>query len=211
MTAPSNESARTRWTPAHSAALARFPVVGLNFHKLSRANRPLAERQIRAALALGVPFDLDDDDAEPGVPRVLVGFYDGFATTGAWGAQLCHRLGLRAYFFPIFAPPHGRKPLSDDELADIATVHEIGLHTHSHAATAEIGPADVEREVRQPYERIHRLAGRAPRIAAWKGGTRFDPAAPGDQALRELGVTHLVSNWSVERLPEPGAGPANTG
>ena len=54
--------------------------------------------------------------------------------------------------------------------------------------------------MRAPYARIRAVTGRAPRIAAWRGGTRFDPALLGNRVLRELGVTPLVSNWSVETL-----------
>ena len=52
----------------------------------------------------------------------------------------------------------------------------------------------------EPFRRIERATGRAPRIAAWRGGTRFDARQLGNRTLVELGVTHLVSNWSVERV-----------
>ena len=189
-----------RWTSVHSRALTAQPVIGLNFHRLSPTNRPLAERQIRAAAGVGVPYDPGDAPPAPGVPRVLVAFYDGFAETGRWGADLCHRLGLRAYFFPVFAPPHGRTPLSDADLAEIGLVHEIGFHTAGHAAAVEVHPGNLEAEVEAPYARIRQITGRAPRIAAWKGGSRFDETLLGNRRLRELGITHLVSNWSVEAV-----------
>lgn len=198
-----------RWTREHSRALTARPVIGLNFHQLSTPNRVLAERQIRAAAQVGVPYDPDDVAPVPGVPRILVAFYDGFAETGRWGADLCHRLGVRAYFFPVFAPPHGRTPLTDADLAEIGLVHEIGFHTAGHAAAVDVHPGNLEAEVEAPYVRIREITGRAPRIAAWKGGSRFDETLLGNRTLRELGVTQLVSNWSVEAVPpSPAARPS---
>lgn len=191
------------WTPAHSRALTQHPLIALNFHHIAPANRAAAGRQIRAAAAAGIGFDLDASPAggsEPDPPRVLVAFYDGLADTGRFGAELCAELGLRAYFFPIEAPVHGHPVFDDDQLAAIGAAHEIGFHTAGHAAAAEITAATLEAEVRAPYARIRAVTGRAPRIAAWRGGTRFDPALLGNRVLRELGVTHLVSNWSVETL-----------
>jgi hypothetical protein len=48
---------------------------------------------------------------------------------------------------------------------------------------------------------LEAATGRRPRIAAWLLGSRFDPALVGNQRLRELGVTFMMSNWSVERIP----------
>jgi len=202
VTAPTTVAGPVRWDGARSRALTRLPLVGLNFHWLSRENWPVAERQVRAAAAAGVGYDLDGDAAaEPGVPRVLVAFYDGFGDTGRFGAELCHDLGLRAFFFPLFDPRWGPDMLDDDDLAAIGAVHEVGFHTATHAAAAEVGPDRLEAEVREPYERIRAATGRAPRVGAWRDGTRFDPALPGNRLLRDLGLTHLVSNWSVEEVP----------
>jgi peptidoglycan/xylan/chitin deacetylase (PgdA/CDA1 family) len=103
-------------------------------------------------------------------------------------------------FFPISAAAHGARLLTDAELADLAAVHEVGWHTASHAAAVEVGEADVPGEVVAPFRWIERVTGRPPRIGAWRGGTRFDPGLPGNRALRDLGLTRLVSNWSVERV-----------
>ena len=58
----------------------------------------------------------------------------------------------------------------------------------------------AQHEVVEPYRRIERATGRAPRIGAWRGGTRFDAAQLGNRTVAGLGLTHLVSNWSVERV-----------
>ena len=76
----------------------------------------------------------------------------------------------------------------------------MGWDTTSHAAAAEVDEAGVPYEGVEPFRRIERLSGRAPRIGTWRGGTRFDPALPGNRALADLGLTHPVSNWSVEAV-----------
>ena len=55
-------------------------------------------------------------------------------------------------------------------------------------------------EVVAPFRWVERVTGRPPRTGAWRGGTRFDPSLPGNRALSDLGLTRLVSNWSVERV-----------
>jgi len=107
---------------------------------------------------------------------------------------------MRAVLFPLSSAPHGARLLTDAELADLATGHEVGWHTASHAAAAEVDEADVAEEVVAPFRWIERVAGRPPRIGAWRGGTRFDPDLSGNRALRDLGLAQLVSNWSVERV-----------
>jgi hypothetical protein len=49
--------------------------------------------------------------------------------------------------------------------------------------------------------RIEAIAGYRPRIGAWTGGSRFDPGLLGDRTARAYGIRHLVSNWSIERVP----------
>jgi hypothetical protein len=140
--------------------------------------------------------------SSPGAgPKIFVAFYDGYRDTGLFGAELCHSLGIRAYFFPVFASSDpARGQLRDTDLSELATQHEIGFHTRSHRAAREITPDTVEEEVTEPVERIRAATGRRPRVAAWRGGTRFDDQTLGDQTLRELGLRYLVSNWSVEPI-----------
>jgi len=189
------------WTTAHSAALLRSRVLTVNFHHIAKHNRAEVTERLRQATRLGRSLLLDDEqqDCEP---SIFVAFYDGYHDTGLFGAELCHRLGIRAYFFPVFAsfdPARGR--LSDDDLGQIAQVHELGYHTTSHLRAAQITSENVDAEVLQPVERIRRITGAGPRIAAWRGGTRFDDQTLGDRTLRELGVGYLVSNWSIEAVP----------
>nr|WP_240188327.1 polysaccharide deacetylase family protein [Nakamurella flavida] len=135
-------------------------------------------------------------------PRIVVGFYDGYGFAGRFGAELCAELGVRATFFPLFEPTDesGCAELTDDELAEIARHHEIGFHTSSHVTPEEITPDALEREVFGPLRRIEAITGRMPRLAAWRGGARFDPRRLGDAALVEAGVRGMMSNWSVERF-----------
>ena len=130
---------------------------------------------------------------------MAVAFYDGDADTGRFADRLCQDLGVRAWFFPVdlTALEHGPR-LTDDDLAAIARHHELGFHTSTHRSAAEITPENQEAEVLGPVARLIRASGRAPRLAAWRGGARFDASALGDRLLRDLGVGHLVSNWSVE-------------
>jgi hypothetical protein len=181
-----------------AATLLERPLLALNFHRVRRRNQQVVRDQLAQAAALGTSFDLDAPAHAPGEVRVLVGFYDGFARTAEFAAGLCHELGLRALFFPIFFAPTSGRLLTDAQLADVAEVHEVGWHTTSHVAAAEVDEATLQHEVVDPFRRIERVTGRAPRIGAWRGGTRFDPTLLGNRALADLGLTHLVSNWSVE-------------
>jgi hypothetical protein len=181
-----------------AAVLLERPVLALNFHRIRGRNQQVVREQLTRAAALGPTFDLDAPLQARGEVRVLVGFYDGFARTAEFAANLCHDLGLRALFFPIFFAPTSGRLLSDAALSDVAKVHEVGWHTTSHVSAAEVDEANVQAEVVQPFRRIERVTGRAPRIGAWRGGTRFDRALLGNRTLTDLGLTHLVSNWSVE-------------
>ena len=132
---------------------------------------------------------------------MFVAFYDGMRDAALFGAEECAKLGLRAYFFPLFDhyDPHLAN-VTDDEWRQIATAHEIGFHTASHATVAEVIELNVRREVIDPILRIEEITGHRPRIGAWKGGSRFDPALLGNRTAREYGVRHLISNWSVEKI-----------
>jgi hypothetical protein len=194
------------WTPAHGAALLAAPVLALNFDVIPRRDRPTVRRQLEQVAAFGP--SLRPGAPDPG-PQVLVGFYDGFRDEGLWGAQVCAELGLTAWFFPLFVPvdgdgaaaEEGGEPLGPlelltaDDLAQIGRVHEIGLHSASYRRAADLGPADLQKEVHEPLDAI---------AAAWRRGTRFNPDNLADQVLRERGVTHVVSNWSVEAIPPAG-------
>ncbi|HEY0238975.1 MAG TPA: polysaccharide deacetylase family protein [Friedmanniella sp.] len=183
-----------------AAALLERPVLALNFHRIRGRNQGVVAEQLTRAAALGPTFDLDAPAQPPGEVRVLVGFYDGFARTAEFAANLSHELGLRALFFPIFFAPTSGRLLTDAQLADVATVHEVGWHTWSHVTPAQVDEETLPHEVVEPFRRIERVTGRAPRIGAWRGGSRFDATRLGNRALVDLGLTHLVSNWSVERV-----------
>lgn len=182
-----------------AAHLLERPLLALNFHGIEPEHRDVVREQLTRAAGLGPTFDLDATHA-PGEVRVLLGFYDGFADTAAFAADVCHDLGLRAAFFPLTSAEHGARLLTDAELADLATAHEVGWHTANHTGAAEVDEQGVETEVVEPFRWIERVTGRAPRLGAWCFGTRFDAALPGNRALADLGLTHLVSNWSVERV-----------
>lgn len=182
------------------AALLAAPVVSLNFHGVPVEVRGQAEERIRRLLDLGGPFDPERAGEEP---QVLVAFYDGDRETGLWGAELCRRLGVRAYFFPLLAdapPPAPTDRLDDGQLAGLVPTHELCFHTASHRAAREVTGDDLAAEVLEPVDRLTRLGGRVPRLAAWRGGARFDPETLGDRTIRELGLGWLVSNWSIEPI-----------
>ncbi|MBB3325936.1 polysaccharide deacetylase family protein [Microlunatus antarcticus] len=175
------------------------PLLALNFHGIEPEHFDVVREQLTRAASLGPTFDLDATHAV-GEVRVLFAFYDGFADTAAFAADVCHDLGLRAVFFPLTSAEHGARLVTDVELADLATAHEVGWHTANHMGAEEVDADDVETEVVEPFRRIEQVTGRAPRIGAWCFGSRFDPDRPGNPALVDLGLTHLVSNWSVERV-----------
>ncbi len=181
----------------------------LNFHAVPHEHRREAEERLRRLLDLGDPYD--PDTGADGW-RVMVAWYDGERDTGLWAADLCHRLGVRAYFFPVEHTALESGPrLADEELASIAGEHELCFHTASHHSAAEITSDNRDVEVIGLLDRLTRAAGRVPRLAAWRGGARFDPATLGDELIRDAGVRHLVSNWSVEQIPAaPGLAPRGT-
>jgi hypothetical protein len=190
-----------RWRPGHSTALTRTPIVALNFHEITTDHRPEVLRSLRHVAGLGPRFDPDEPGPFDG-PRVFVAFYDGMRDAALFGAEECANLGLKAYFFPLFE--HYDPELAnvtDDEWRQIATVHELGFHTASHASVTEVTPRTVHREVVAPMVKIEALAGYRPRIGAWKGGSRFESGLIGDQTARAYGLRFLVSNWSIERVP----------
>jgi len=193
----------TRWTPGHSAALTAAPLLGLNFHEVSPEHRSEVASALRRAAAYGRSADVAELSLPSPEPRILVAFYDGYRETALFGADLCSRLGIRAVFFPVFrVPDPPRGTITDADLADIAVEHELGFHTTTHLPAADITPANLQDEVLDPVERIRVASGKAPRVAAWRGGSRFDEALLGNRTLRGLGVRHLVSNWSVEPVPD---------
>ncbi len=192
-----------RWTGGHAAALTRSPIVALNFHEIAAENRAAVRRSLRHVAGLGPRYDPDEPAPADG-PRVFVAFYDGMRDAALFGAEECAGLGLRAYFFPLFEhyDPHLAN-VTDDEWRQIATAHEIGFHTAGHASVTEVTPRNVQREVIGPITRIEAITGHRPRIGAWKGGSRFDPGLLGNRTARAYGIRHLVSNWSIERVPPP--------
>ena len=193
------------WSPARSRALLGSPLLACNYHQIPRENRGAVEARLRRLLEFGAPLDLDADVPPGGAPgpRIVVGFYDSYRDAGLFGADLCHRLGIRAHFFPVFEPfdEAGTADLSDAELADIAEVHEIGFHSSSHRSAVEITDETVVREVDEPVRRITELAGRPPVVGAWRGGSRFDDSLVANRRLRDLGLRYLMTNWSVEVVP----------
>lgn len=202
----------SRWNAVHSSSLVGSPLLGVNFHHVSPEGRAEMTRVLTDAARFGSSYEVGagprqpDSDQQPPGPRIFVAFYDGFRETGLFGAEVCHRLGIRAVFFPVFTSTDpGRGDLTDDDLAELATVHEIAFHTSSHLRADEVTPENLDREVIGPIARLQAVTGRPVRLGAWRGGTRFDPGTLGDRTLRDHGLSQLVSNWSVEDIPGLGS------
>jgi peptidoglycan/xylan/chitin deacetylase (PgdA/CDA1 family) len=190
-----------RWTPARQAALSTAPLLALNFHEVPPDWRAEARRRLVQLTAMAPVVDLDRLDEPTDGPRVVVGWYDGWRDTALFGAELCADLGIRAFFFPITRPqPSGRGTLTPEDLASIATAHEVGFHTATHRSAPTITTKTVRAEVDRPMAELEAATGRRPRVAAWLLGSRFDPALVANQRLRDLGVEFQMSNWSLERV-----------
>ena len=95
------------------------------------------------------------------------------ADTALFGAEACADSGLRAFFFPITRPQaSGRGTLTPDDLAQIATVHEIGFHTATHRSAPAITVSNVAAEVDRPLAELEAATGRRP-------GSQLGCSAPG--------------------------------
>ncbi len=200
--APAAGTADLAWTPARQQALSRTPLLALNFHEVPPDWRTEARRRLVQLSERAPGLDLDRLDQPADGPRVVVGWYDGWRDTALFGAEVCADLGIRAFFFPITRPQvSGRGTLTPDDLASIATAHEVGFHTATHRSAPTITQRLLPSEVDRPMAELEAATGRRPRIAAWLLGSRFDPTLVGNRRLRELGVTFMMSNWSVERIP----------
>jgi peptidoglycan/xylan/chitin deacetylase (PgdA/CDA1 family) len=190
-----------RWTPARQAALSSRPLLALNFHEVPPDWRDEARRRLKQLVAMAPTLDLDRHAPSDG-PRVVIGWYDGWRDTALFGAEACADLGIRAFFFPITRPQlSGRGTLTPADVAQIATAHEVGLHTATHRSAPAISSTNLRAEVDRPLAELAAATGRRPRIAAWLLGSRFDPALVANRRLRELGVEFVMSNWSLERIP----------
>lgn len=173
------------------------PILALNFHEVPADERAAAAEQLDRLSSLGPSFD---PDRETGGLQVKAAFYDGDRSTGLWAADLCSRFGIRAFFYPLqrtFWEPAPR--LTDDDLAEIAEDHELCFHTATHRAAGKLSGRALEEEVAEPVARITAAQGHPPRLGAWLGGTRFD-SSEANLLLRKIGVSHITSNWSVERM-----------
>jgi hypothetical protein len=191
-----------RWTPARQAALSKRPLLALNFHEVPPGWRDEARRSLKQLVAMAPPLDLDRLDDPTDGPRVVIGWYDGWRDTALFGAEACADLGIRAFFFPITRPQiSGRGTVTPEDLAQIATAHEVGFHTATHRSAPAVSRTNLRAEVDRPLAELEAATGRRPRIAAWLLGSRFDPDLVGNQRLRELGVEYVMSNWSLERIP----------
>lgn len=191
----------TAWTAGHSTALLGQQVLTVNFHHIAAENRAEVTKRLRYASQLGTSLDPDEIPGQDATPKIFVAFYDGYHDTGFFGAELCADLGIRAFFFPIFASADpARAQLTDADLEQITSAHELCFHSTSHFAAEQVTPDTLSREVLDPMERMRAITGTVPRIAAWRGGTRFDDRTLGDRTIRDLGVRHQVSNWSIERI-----------
>ncbi|NIZ90447.1 polysaccharide deacetylase family protein [Kineosporiaceae bacterium B12] len=157
-------------------------------------------------------------------PGLVPAFYDGFASAARVAVPLCEEFGFTGWFYPptefldvpadgqrafaerhdygvLDADPGGRLAMTWDELADLATRHEVCGHTATHAPSAAVASAaEVEREVLAPLARLREVTGRTPASWAWLGGTPHDPARPGDRAVAGAGVRLVTSNAALQRL-----------
>ena len=103
---------------------------------------------------------MDPDAPPPDGPRIWVAFFDSYRETGLFGAEVCHRLGIRAVFFPIFEPPlPGEEILSDDAIVSRLKAADIDIARRTVAKYRESLriPSSVER---RREKAVLALAGR---------------------------------------------------
>ncbi len=180
--------------------LSAIPLVTLNFHDVAQEHREAVHERLHRLARLRDLLQ-DGNGAEPR-PRVMVLLFDGYRDAAEMVVPICERLGLPVLILPIALEVEDDRAgtLGDDELTALAGRHELGFHTLTHRMADEITPGTETAEVTDVVHRLTRLAGRAPRVGAWCGGARFDERLLGNQRLRELGLTDLISNWSWETI-----------
>ncbi|MCM2326646.1 MAG: polysaccharide deacetylase family protein [Lysobacter sp.] len=107
------------------------------------------------------------------------------------------------------APPAeaelGRQMLSWDQVRAIREGTTFGGHSHTHPILSQLGPADLEREIRTCRERIEAETGEAPRCFAYPNGRAVDFDERAKDALRRHGFEVAFS--TEEGIIEPGADP----
>lgn len=180
--------------------LSAIPRLTLNFHDVEQDHREAVhERLHRLARLRDI---LPDGDPAGPHPRIMVLLFDGYRDAAEMVVPICERLALPVLILPIALEVEDDRAgtLGDDELTALAQRHELGFHTLTHRMADEITPASEAAEVTDVVHRLTGMAGRAPRVGAWCGGARFDERLLGNQRLRELGVTALISNWSWETI-----------
>ncbi len=92
---------------------------------------------------------------------------------------------------------HGRRPapsdqaMSLDQLRMLATHGvAIGLHGHTHCSFAQLGHPNFASEIDQPFDCLHRIAGKPPAAFAFPFGSTAD--------LNAEAVSHMPSWASID-------------
>ena len=160
-------------------------------------------------------------------PGFIPVFYEGYRNSADVAAPICDELGITGWF-PIctgfvdcpvaeqeayarshyiglvaedLAAPGERLAMTWDEIAAISERHVVTPHTASHYGIADVdAPADFEREIVEPKQKMDAVTGRSAPAFVWLHGTQWGMSARHDRAVQEAGYRYLISNTMIHRI-----------
>lgn len=160
-------------------------------------------------------------------PGVLPVFYNGYRNNFDVALPLLDKHGLTGWFMAVTGfsscPPDGqaayavghhltmlpdeyadgRLALSWGELRQMDTFHVVASHTRSHTRASLTDAALLDGEIFGAQQDFIRELGHPVRACAWLFGGGYGENPVADAALRRAGHEFLLSNFAVQRLPQP--------
>ncbi len=166
------------WTLTLGGRLRRGRVVILCYHNVRPDQRARFERQLRAAAQRIIPLSaVNDEQRHSGQPRIVFTFDDAYANLLTTVAPAMRSAGAPWSVFPVSGvlgvaptwtmpeghPDRTERTMTRDELRSLADdpLVEIGAHTATHPALADVSDADrLDAELTPPREAISALSNR---------------------------------------------------
>lgn len=205
----------------HNTAQADAETLQRQFYTLSRRYQSLTEADLIGLMA-GEPW-------QGKRPPLLLTFYEGLRNSYDVAAPLLEAAGLRGWFCLIpgfldtplgeqraFAAAHHVRLIAGEyegervamrwaEVRDLLTRgHEVVCHTMTHTEPSdELDDTDLKRESLGAVSRLETELGRQVATFVWWRGVAWGEYKRADVLLQQAGVSLLLSNFKLQRLPKP--------